>query len=146
MRALIQRVLRSAVYEGDELRSEIGQGLLILLGVGKADDEGALRFVAEKCANLRIFEDDAGKMNRSLLDVQGEAMVVSQFTLYGDTRKGRRPGFTDAASPDIAEATYERFVEVLRELGLSVKTGVFGAHMQVHIENDGPVTLLVENP
>ena len=114
--------------------------------MGKADGEDALRFVAEKCANLRIFEDDAGKMNRSLLDVQGEALVVSQFTLYGDTRKGRRPGFTDAAPQEEAEATYERFVETLRELGLSVETGVFGAHMQVHIQNDGPVTLLVESP
>ncbi len=146
MRALVQRVRRSAVYEDGTLRSEIGEGLLILLGVGKADGEDALRFVAEKCANLRIFEDDAGKMNRSLLDVQGEALVVSQFTLYGDTRKGRRPGFTDAAPQEEAEATYERFVETLRELGLSVETGVFGAHMQVHIQNDGPVTLLVESP
>lgn len=146
MRALVQRVRRSAVYENGELRSEIGEGLLILLGVGKMDGEDALRFVAEKCANLRIFEDDAGKMNRSLLDVRGEALVVSQFTLYGDTRKGRRPGFTDAAPPEVAEPTYERFVETLRGMGLSVETGVFGAHMQVHIENDGPVTLLVESP
>ena len=120
--------------------------MLILLGVGHEDGPEDLRFVAEKCANLRIFEDDDGKMNRSLLDVGGEALIVSQFTLYGDTRKGRRPGFTRAAPPEIAEPTYERFAQSLRDLGIQVATGVFGAHMSVEIHNDGPVTLLVESP
>ncbi len=146
MRALVQRVSRSAVHIDGQSSAEIGSGMVILLGVGRGDTEDDLRFVAVKCANLRIFEDDAGKMNRSLLETGGEALVVSQFTLYGDTRKGRRPGFTDAAPPDVAEAHYEQFVHVLRGLGVPVGTGVFGAKMQVEIHNDGPVTLLVENP
>jgi D-tyrosyl-tRNA(Tyr) deacylase len=120
--------------------------MLILLGVGRGDTQDDLRFVAEKCAHLRIFEDDRGKMNRSLLETGGEALVVSQFTLYGDTRKGRRPGFSDAAPPEVARVFYERFVEALQGLGVSVRTGVFGAHMHVEIHNDGPVTLMVESP
>ena len=146
MRALVQRVSQASVSVDAAKVAEIGKGMLILLGVGHEDGPEDLRFVAEKCANLRVFEDDDGKMNRSLLDVGGEALVVSQFTLYGDTRKGRRPGFTRAAPPEIAEPTYERFAQSLRDLGIQVATGVFGAHMSVEIHNDGPVTLLVESP
>ena len=146
MRALVQRVSQASVSVDAAKVAEIGKGMLILLGVGHEDGPEDLRFVAEKCANLRIFEDDDGKMNRSLLDVGGEALIVSQFTLYGDTRKGRRPGFTRAAPPEIAEPTYERFAQSLRDLGIQVATGVFGAHMSVEIHNDGPVTLLVESP
>jgi D-tyrosyl-tRNA(Tyr) deacylase len=120
--------------------------MLILLGVGRDDTPDTLRFVAEKCVHLRIFEDEGGKMNRSLLEIGGEALVVSQFTLYGDTRKGRRPGFSNAAPPEVAQAFYERFVETLRGLGIAVATGVFGAHMHLEIHNDGPVTFMVENP
>ncbi len=147
MRALVQRVSRSVVYvECTSPAAQIGSGMLILLGVGRGDTQDDLRFVAEKCAHLRIFEDDRGKMNRSLLETGGEALVVSQFTLYGDTRKGRRPGFSDAAPPEVARVFYERFVEALQGLGVSVRTGVFGAHMHVEIHNDGPVTLMVESP
>ncbi len=147
MRALVQRVSRSAVYiEGTSPAAQIGNGMLILLGVGRGDTRDDLRFVAEKCAHLRIFEDDQGKMNRSLLETGGEALVVSQFTLYGDTRKGRRPGFSDAAPPQVARVFYEGFVEALQGLGVPVRTGVFGAHMHVEIHNDGPVTLMVESP
>lgn len=146
MRALIQRVSRAAVTVDGRDVSRIGPGTVILLGVGRHDTPADLDFVAGKCANLRIFDDDAGKMNRSLLDVGGEALVVSQFTLYGDVRRGRRPGFTDAAPPEIAEPAYERFAQSLRDLGVPVCTGVFGARMSVEICNDGPVTLLVESP
>ncbi len=146
MRALVQRVSRSAVYTESIPPVEIGRGMLILLGVGREDSPNDLQFVAEKCAHLRIFEDDQGKMNRSLLEIGGEALVVSQFTLYGDTRKGRRPGFSNAAPPDVAKTFYERFVDTLRDLGVPVATGVFGAHMRVEIHNDGPVTLMVESP
>ena len=146
MRALVQRVSRSAVnIEGFE-PVQIGKGLLILLGVGSGDTPDDVRFLADKCAHLRILEDEQGKMNRSLLEAGGEAMVVSQFTLYGDTRKGRRPSFVDAADPEVARLYYERFVERLRGLGVSVKTGEFGAHMEVELCNDGPVTLMLESP
>ena len=146
MRALVQRVSRSAVEAEGFERVQIGKGLLILLGVGSEDTADDVRFLADKCAHLRIFEDEHGKMNRSLMEVGGEAMVVSQFTLYGDTRKGRRPSFVDAADPEIARTYYEKFVEVLRGLGVSVKTGEFGAHMEVELCNDGPVTLMLESP
>jgi D-aminoacyl-tRNA deacylase len=146
MRALVQRVSQASVSVDAARVAEIGKGMLILLGVGHEDGPEDLRFVSEKCANLRIFEDDDGKMNRSLLDVGGQALVVSQFTLYGDTRKGRRPGFTRAAPPEIAEPAYERFAQSLRDLGIQVATGMFGTHMSVEIHNDGPVTLLVESP
>ena len=146
MRALVQRVRRSAVRVEGDLISEIGPGLLILVGVGQEDTEEDLSYTAEKCARLRVFDDDRGRMNRSLLDIDGEALVVSQFTLYGDTRKGRRPGFSEAAPPELAEPLYERFAEHLRSLGIAVRTGVFGKHMDVEILNDGPVTLLVESP
>jgi D-tyrosyl-tRNA(Tyr) deacylase len=124
--------------------AEIGAGVVILLGIGMNDGEEQARFLAEKIANLRIFDDEAGKMNRSLLDVDGQAIVVSQFTLYADTRKGRRPSFTDAAPPQIASPLVERFADLLREQGVPTQTGEFGAHMLVDIANDGPVTIWME--
>ena len=123
---------------------QIGRGLVVLLGVGHGDGEAEARFLAEKIANLRIFEDAAGKMNLSLLDIGGEALVVSQFTLYADTRRGRRPGFTDAALPDVAEPLVQRFADHLRAAGIPVATGRFGAMMLVEIHNDGPVTILLD--
>ncbi len=144
MRALIQRVKRASVeIDGDRV-GEVGAGLAILLGVRCGDDESAASWLAEKCVNLRIFEDDQGKMNRSLLDICGAALVVSQFTLYGDARKGRRPSFTEAAPPEESEPLYEFFVEQVRGYGIQTATGVFGAEMAVDLVNDGPVTLLVE--
>jgi D-tyrosyl-tRNA(Tyr) deacylase len=124
--------------------AEIGPGLVILLGIGPEDGEQQASYLAEKSANLRIFEDEAGKINHSILDVGGEALVVSQFTLYADTRKGRRPSFTDAAPPEVASPLVERFAELLRDLGVPTKTGEFGAHMLVEIANDGPVTIWIE--
>jgi D-tyrosyl-tRNA(Tyr) deacylase len=124
--------------------SQIGKGLVVLLGVGHGDGEQQVAFLAEKVANLRIFEDAQGKTNLSVLDVKGEAIVVSQFTLYADTRKGRRPSFTDAALPDVAEPLVDRFVELLRGHGVPTQSGQFGAHMLVEIHNDGPVTIWLE--
>ena len=146
MRALVQRVSRSAVCIEGRPPAKIGMGMTLLLGVGRNDGPDETRFVAEKCAHLRIFEDDQGKMNRSILEVGGEALVISQFTLYADTRKGRLPSFVDAAPPEAAEAIYLAFVKALQDLGVPVKTGVFGARMQVEIHNDGPVSILVESP
>lgn len=146
MRALIQRVSQAAVRVDDKMIGQIEKGLLIFLGITHTDDEQALHFVAEKCVHLRIFEDENGKMNRSLLDIAGQALIVSQFTLYGDTRKGRRPGFSQAAAPEKAHALYEQFVAYLNKLGIETQTGEFGAHMHVEIQNDGPVTLMIENP
>lgn len=128
----------------DKVISQIGKGLVILLGIGHGDEEAQVTFLAEKITNLRIFEDEQGKTNLSVLDVKGEALVVSQFTLYADTRKGRRPSFIDAALPDIAEPLVNRFVERLRGLGVPTQTGQFGAHMLVEIHNDGPVTIWLE--
>jgi D-tyrosyl-tRNA(Tyr) deacylase len=124
--------------------AEIGPGMVILLGVGEGDSEHQARWLANKCAHLRIFADEQGKMNLSLLETQGEAIVVSQFTLYGDTRKGRRPSFVHAAPPEIAEPLVERFAGLLREEGVPTQTGSFGAMMLVDIENEGPVTLMLE--
>ena len=129
-----------------ELVGQIQEGLLVLLGCGHGDDERALDYVLNKTVNLRIFRDDAGKMNRSLLDCGGELLVVSQFTLYGETRKGRRPSFVGAMAPDEAELLYELFIERARALGITVFTGRFGAMMDVELVNDGPVTLMVESP
>jgi D-tyrosyl-tRNA(Tyr) deacylase len=144
MRVILQRVAHGRVSVGDRTIAEIGPGLIILLGVGPDDGESEIRYLAQKIANLRIFEDDNGKMNRSLLDIGGGAIIVSQFTLYADTRKGRRPSFTDAALPEVANPLVERFAEALQELGVATQTGEFGAHMLVEIANDGPVTIWME--
>jgi D-tyrosyl-tRNA(Tyr) deacylase len=144
MRALIQRVSKASVIIENKVISQIGKGLVILLGVGHGDGEEQVTFLAEKVANLRIFEDALGKTNLSILDVQGEAIVVSQFTLYADARKGRRPSFTDAALPEVAEPFVDRFVELLRGHGVPTQSGQFGAHMLVEIHNDGPVTIWLE--
>ena len=144
MRALLQRVSKASVTVDGKVISQIGKGLVVLLGVGHGDGEAQAVFLAEKIANLRIFEDEQGKTNLSVLDVKGEAIVVSQFTLYADTRKGRRPSFTDAALPDAAEPLVDRFVELLRGQGVPTQTGQFGAHMQVEIHNNGPVTVWLE--
>jgi len=147
MRAVVQRVSQASVTVKGEIVGAIGPGLMILVGVTHGDGEEQARWLANKVAGLRIFEDDEGKMNRSLLDVQGSALVVSQFTLYGDCRRGRRPSFTNAAHPDVAAPLCERFAELLQQAGVpQVERGVFGAHMQVEIHNDGPVTLIVESP
>lgn len=144
MRALLQRVSRASVTVDGKVISRIGKGLVILLGVGHGDGEAQASFLAEKIANLRIFEDEQGKTNLSILDVRGEAIVVSQFTLYADTRKGRRPSFIEAALPDVAKPLVDRFVEMLGGLGVPTQTGKFGAHMEVEIINDGPVTVWLE--
>jgi D-aminoacyl-tRNA deacylase len=145
MRAVVQRVSRAKVTVEGRVTGEIGAGLMILLGVGKEDTSAVAASMAEKTANLRIFEDDAGKMNRSLLDVQGAALVVSQFTLYGDARGQRRPSFIAAAPPEKASALYEEFNAALRRLGVSVATGVFQAMMSVELVNEGPVTILLDS-
>ena len=144
MKIVVQRVSEAEVTVENQSIGRIGRGLVLLVGVGHNDTEDQVRYLAEKCLHLRIFEDDAGKMNRSLLEVGGEILAISQFTLYGDTRKGRRPGFSDAAPPEKAEPLYEHFVDFLREGGVKVQTGRFGAHMSVRIFNDGPVTLILE--
>lgn len=145
MRALIQRVRWSKVaVEGREAGST-GPGVLVLLGVAVTDGEDDVRYIASRTAALRIFEDEQGKMNLSVRDTGGEALVVSQFTLVADTGKGNRPGFSTAAPPEMAEPLYELFVRELRELGVPVSTGVFGAQMAVSLENDGPVTILLES-
>ncbi len=128
-----------------EIRGSIGNGLLVLLGVAADDGDGDLAYLAEKTAGLRIFEDDAGKMNRSVEDIGGAVLVVSQFTLFGDVRRGRRPSFDDAAPPEMADALYQRYVAMLRAKGLQVETGVFRAMMQVELVNDGPVTILLDS-
>ena len=144
MRVVLQRVRRGCVTVEGRPVAEIGQGVVILLGVGPDDGEEQARYLVEKIANLRIFEDEQGKINRSLLEVGGEAIVVSQFTLYADTRKGRRPSFTDAAPPELARPLVERFAALLVLQGVPTQTGEFGAHMLVEIENDGPVTIWLE--
>lgn len=145
MRAVIQRVTHGSVTVEGRIVGEVGQGYVILLGIGHRDTETEAGWLANKIAGLRIFEDEDGKFNRSLLEVGGGALVVSQFTLYGDARKGRRPSFTDAAHPDIAEPLVQKFGQLLRAAGVQqVAFGVFGARMQVEIHNDGPVTLILE--
>jgi D-tyrosyl-tRNA(Tyr) deacylase len=144
LRAVIQRVTHGKVSVDNRIVAEINLGLVILLGIGHGDDESKVSYLADKIATLRIFEDAQGKMNRSLLDVQGEALVVSQFTLYADTNKGRRPSFIDAALPDIARPLVDSFAKQLIDLGVPTQQGEFGAHMLVEIENDGPVTIILE--
>ena len=145
MRAVVQRVLNSHVTVDEKIVGKIGKGLLVLLGIGKGDNQKDVKYIADKVVNLRIFEDENGKFNLSLLDIEGEILVVSQFTLYGDARKGRRPSFIEAALPEDAVRLYEEFVEYVGEYGLKVETGVFQEHMIVHIENDGPVTILLDS-
>lgn len=144
MRAILQRVTRAKVTVGDEITGEIAHGLLVLLGVHVTDTQADAVKLAEKVAQMRIFEDDEGKMNRSVIDANGSVLVVSQFTLYGDTAKGRRPSFIEAARPETAIPLYEMFVNELKKFGLPIATGRFGADMQVELVNDGPVTLIVE--
>lgn len=145
MRAVLQRVSRAQVRVGGETVGAIGPGLMVLLGVGQGDGEADARSLAEKTAGLRIFEDAQGKMNRSVIEAGGCVLVVSQFTLYGDCRKGRRPGFSAAAPPELAKALYLKYVERLRQQGLTVATGTFQAEMAVELVNDGPVTLLLDS-
>lgn len=144
MRLVLQRVSEASVSVAGKKVAEIGSGLVILLGVGPQDDQEQAAYLAKKTAQLRIFEDEAGKMNRSLIDTGGEAIVVSQFTLFADTRKGRRPSFSTAALPEVASPLVDYFVELLRQKGIPTQTGVFGEHMQVALINDGPVTIWIE--
>ena len=145
MRAVVQRVTKGRVRVEGETVGEIGPGFVVLLGIGREDTRADAQYLAEKIVNLRVFEDEEGKMNLSLLDVGGEILAISQFTLYGDCRKGRRPSFTAAAPPEEARALYEGFVQEVAGYGLRVATGQFQAHMLVEIHNDGPVTLLLDS-
>jgi D-aminoacyl-tRNA deacylase len=144
MRALLQRVSRASVAVDGRVVGQIGPGMVVLLGVTHSDGRGQAEWLAGKIVGLRIFEDEAGKMNRSLADIGGACLVVSQFTLYGDARKGRRPSFSDAAQPHHAEPLVDYFIEQLRQAGVEVATGIFGAYMDVEIHNDGPVTIFIE--
>lgn len=145
MRAVVQRVSRARVTVEGKLTGEIAAGIVVLLGIGRADKSEDVAYLAEKIAKLRIFEDDLGKMNRSLVETGGSALVVSQFTLYGDTRGGRRPSFTRAAPPQQARPLYEEFVRALGAPGIRVETGIFQAMMSVELVNDGPVTILMDS-
>jgi len=145
MRAVVQRVREARVRVDGSVAGEVGAGLLVLLGVGRSDTPKVARALAEKTVHLRIFGDEQGKMNRSLIDTRGATLVVSQFTLYGDARGGRRPSYIEAASPEHAKQLYEEYVAALRALGVTVATGVFQAHMEVESINDGPVTLLLDS-
>jgi D-tyrosyl-tRNA(Tyr) deacylase len=145
MRAVVQRVKSAAVSVDEDPIASIGKGLVVFLGVGREDDRGDVEYLVEKIPHLRIFQDEGEKFNRSLMDVGGEILVVSQFTLFGDSRKGRRPSFTEAADPEYARALYDDFVSGLREKGLRVQAGRFQAMMMVSLVNDGPVTLLLDS-
>lgn len=145
MRAVIQRVEQASVSVEGEIRGQIGAGFLVLIGVEEGDGDADFKYIADKAPNLRVFEDEQGKMNRSLLDVGGEVLAVSQFTLLGDARGGRRPSFITAARPETADPMYERLVADWRARGIRVETGVFGAHMKVSLVNDGPVTILLDS-
>ncbi len=145
MRAVVQRVHRASVSVDGKLVGAIGKGLLVFVGVGSRDTEADLEWMCEKILNLRIFEDEQGKMNLSVLDVDGELLVISQFTLYGDCRKGRRPSFSEAASPELGKGFYEAFLSKLKAKTKKVEQGIFGAHMEVELVNDGPVTLLLDS-
>jgi len=145
MRALIQRVSKASVEIDGKINGAINSGMVILLGITHNDTLDDVKYVAEKCLNLRIYTDKADKMNLSLLDTKGEVLIISQFTLYGNTTKGRRPGFSDAAQPQQAIPLYEAFIKKISQSGLKVATGIFGAKMAVNIHNDGPVTLMIES-
>ncbi len=145
MRVVIQRVKSAEVHAEGERLGKIGKGLLVFVGVGRGDGEGDISFLASKIPDLRIFEDNAGKFNLSLKETGGEVLIVSQFTLYGECRKGRRPSFTEAEEPALAKPMYERFISKLKEEGVPVQTGEFQAKMEVHLINDGPVTLLLDS-
>ncbi|WP_409227399.1 D-aminoacyl-tRNA deacylase [Gudongella sp. SC589] len=145
MRAVVQRVSSGKVIVNDEIVGEIEKGLLVYLGVGENDTETDLEYMVNKVTGLRIFEDENEKMNLSVQDIGGEILAISQFTLYGDARKGKRPSFTDAASPDVGDRLYERFIERTTEMGIRTESGVFGAHMMVDYVNDGPVTILLDS-
>ena len=145
MRAVLQRVSHAKVTIEERVAGEVGAGLMILLGVGREDTSAVAASMAEKCANLRIFEDEQGKMNRSLLEVKGSALIVSQFTLYGDARGQRRPSFISAAPPELAKSLYDEFCAALRKLGVTVATGVFQTMMSVELVNEGPVTILLDS-
>jgi D-tyrosyl-tRNA(Tyr) deacylase len=145
LRAVIQRVSRARVSVGEEVVGEIEAGLLVLLGVGKEDTQADAEYLAAKTVGLRIFEDEDGKMNRSVVEAEGTVLAVSQFTLYGDVRKGKRPSFDDAAPPQLANELYEHFVRKVREAGVKCETGRFQAMMQVELTNDGPVTILLDS-
>ncbi len=145
MRALVQRVSHASVTVEEQIVGQIGQGLLVFLGVGQDDSGAQVKTLADKIAHLRIFGDEEGKMNRSLLDIGGEVLVISQFTLYANTRRGRRPSFTDAAPPALAEPLVERFKDALAGYGLSVASGVFGAYMTIDLRNEGPVTIMLDS-
>jgi D-tyrosyl-tRNA(Tyr) deacylase len=145
MKIVLQRVKSANVAVEGKPISAIGQGLVLLVGIANGDTEGDARYLAEKCVNLRIFEDDHGKMNISGLDVGAEILAISQFTLYGDTRRGRRPSFTGAAPPDQSKPLFDQFIKILRESGLQIRTGQFGAYMQVSLVNDGPVTIILDS-
>lgn len=144
MRAVLQRVISGKVEIAGKTKGEIKNGFVLLLGISCEDTEKECDYLAEKVVNLRVFEDDAKKMNRSLLEIQGELLIISQFTLYADCRKGRRPSFVGAAKPEVAIPLYERFIQKVCDTGISVQTGVFGADMLVSIQNDGPVTILMD--
>ena len=146
MRVVLQRAKNASVTVDGHIVGKINQGVVLLVGITHDDREEDVAYLANKIAHLRIFEDETGKLNHSLLETSREVLSVSQFTLYGDSRKGRRPSFTEAASPDTAKPLYERFNELLREAGLTVETGEFGAMMDVTLTNDGPVTLILESP
>ena len=150
MRAVVQRVKKASVKiqntsDGDYINGEIDKGLLIFLGITHEDNDKDLDYIADKISGLRIFEDEQGKMNLSIDDIKGEILLISQFTLYGDCRKGRRPGFSDAARPEIAIPLYNKAIEMIKSKNISIEVGVFGADMLVDIQNDGPVTILLES-
>ena len=145
MRAVVQRVTEASVSVDNDIVGSIKKGLLVFLGVGNEDNFNDLEYLVEKVLGLRIFEDDMEKMNLSLLDIQGELLIISQFTLYGDVRKGKRPNFTQSAKPDIAEDLYNQFVDKCKEKGIKTEKGVFGAHMKINLINDGPVTIMVDS-
>jgi len=145
MRIVLQRVKEASVQVNEKIVGQIGPGLVLLVGIQHGDTEADVRYLADKCVNLRIFEDNAGKMNISALEIKAEMLAVSQFTLYADSRKGRRPSFVEAAPPEESEPLFNHFVQMLKTSGLKVETGIFGAHMLVKILNDGPVTIILDS-